>query len=85
MGINPGDLLKEDRALLQVDLAQLATGPVKDKLEWVAGMDTAMGAAEHVTRGSRQAVRARYFRGSRSRARLEYEAVLVDSKGSMRW
>jgi hypothetical protein len=85
LGIDPGDLLKEDWALLQVDFAQLATGPAKDKLEWVAGMDSAMGAAERVARGSCQAVRTRYCQGSRPHTRLDYEAVLVDSEGSMRW
>jgi hypothetical protein len=85
LGINPGDLLKDDRALLWVDFAQLATGPAKDKLEWVAGMDSATGAAKHVACGSCQAVRTQYCRGSQPCAQLEYEAVLVDSEGSMRW
>ncbi len=56
-----------------------------EKLEWIAGMDSAMGAAEHISSGSRHALRTRYCRGSRPRMRLEYEVVQVDQEGSLRW
>jgi hypothetical protein len=78
LGIDPGDLLEEDRVLLQVDFKQLARSFVTEKLEWIAGMDSAMGVAEHIASGSRHALRTRYCRGSRPRMRLEYEAVQVD-------
>jgi hypothetical protein len=83
--IDPEDLLDENRDLLQLDFERLATGPVKDKMEWIAEMESAMGAAEHVSYGSRHTVRTRYCTGRRPRARIEYEAVLVDQEGSMKW
>jgi hypothetical protein len=33
MGIDPGDLLEEDRVLLQVDFERLATSSATEKLE----------------------------------------------------
>ncbi len=83
--IDPEELLKKNKDLLYADFTQLAIGPVKNKLEWIAEMDSGMRAAEHVVRGSRQTVRTRYCAGSRPWARLEYEAVLVDGEGSMKW
>jgi hypothetical protein len=65
LGIDPGDLLEEDWVLLQVDFERLARSSATEKLEWIAGMDSAMGAAEHITSGSRHALRTRYCCGSR--------------------
>ena len=81
----PGGLLEEDRVLLQVDFERLARISATEKLEWIAGMDSAMGAAEHIASGSRHALRTRYCRGSRPRMRLEYETVQVDQEDSLRW
>ncbi len=85
LGIDPGDLLEEDRVILQVDFKRLARSSATEKLEWITGMDSAMGAAEHIARGSCHALRTRYCRGSRPRMRLEYEAVQVDQEGSLCW
>ncbi len=41
-------LLKEHRHLLFSDFAALASGPTKDKLEWISEIDSALGAASHV-------------------------------------
>ena len=38
--------------LLFSDFAALASGPTKDKLEWISEIDSALGAASHVGRGS---------------------------------
>ena len=56
-----------------------------EKLEWIAGMDSAMGVAEHVAGGSRHALHTRYCHGSQPRMRLEYEAVQVNQEGSLPW
>jgi hypothetical protein len=85
LGIDPGYLLEEDWVLLQVDFEQLARSSATEKLEWIAGSDSAMGAAEHIASGSRHALRTRYCRGSRPWMCLEYEAVQVDQEGSLRW
>ena len=85
LGIDPGDLLEEDRVLLQVDFERLATSSAAEKLEWIVGMDAAMGAAEHIAGGSCHALHTGYCRGSRPRMRLEYEAVQVDQEGSLHW
>jgi hypothetical protein len=45
-------LLKEHCHLLFSDFAALASGPTKDKLEWISEIDSALGAASHVGRGS---------------------------------
>ena len=84
LGIDPGDLLEEGQVLLQVDFERLPRSSAT-KLEWIVGMDTAMGAVEHIASGSCHALRTRYCRGSRPRMRLEYEAVQVDQEGSLRW
>jgi hypothetical protein len=54
---NPEQLLEEHHHLLFSDFAALASGPIKDKLDWISEIDSALGAASHVTRGSRHAVR----------------------------
>jgi hypothetical protein len=83
--IDPEELLEKNWDLLQLDFERLATGPVKDKMEWIAEMESATGAAEHVSHGFRHTVRTRCCTGRCPRARIEYEAVLVDGEGSMRW
>jgi hypothetical protein len=46
-------LLKEHCHLLFSDFVALAFGPIlKDTLEWIAEIDSALGAASHVARGS---------------------------------
>jgi hypothetical protein len=44
--------LEERHHLLFSDFAALAFRPIKDKLEWIAEIDSALGAASHVARGS---------------------------------
>ncbi len=83
--INPNNLLTENQELLHLDFKRLATGPLKDKVEWIAEMESTMGAAEHVAHSSCQAIRMRYCTGRRPRAQTEYEAVLIDDEGSMKW
>jgi hypothetical protein len=49
---NPEQLLEEHRHLLFSDFDALASGPTKDKLKWISEIDSALGAASHVARGS---------------------------------
>jgi hypothetical protein len=49
---DPEQLLKEHCHLLFSDFAALASGPTKDKLEWIPEIDSALGAASHVAGGS---------------------------------
>jgi hypothetical protein len=49
---DPEQLLEEHRRLLFSDFAALASDPIKDKLEWISEIDSALGAASHVARGS---------------------------------
>jgi hypothetical protein len=44
-------LLEEHHHLLISNFAALASGPINDKLEWISGIDSALGAASHVARG----------------------------------
>ncbi len=83
--IDPADLLVEDRQLLDADFDQLTLGPTLDKLEWLAEMNSAWGAADHVSKGSCHALRSRYCSGPQPRMRTKYEDVLVDRDGSMKW
>jgi hypothetical protein len=84
-GDDPDNLVTENQELLHLDFEQLAAGPLRDKVEWITEMEWAMGAAEHVAHGSHQAVRTRYCKGRHTLSRTEYEAILVDGKGSMKW
>jgi hypothetical protein len=49
---DPEQLLEEHHHLLFSDFVALASGPTKDKLEWISEMDSALGAPSHVARGS---------------------------------
>jgi hypothetical protein len=82
---DPEQLLKEHCHLLFSDFAALASGPIKDKLEWISEIDSALGDASHVARGVRHAVWTRYCQGPQPCAQMEYELVLEDAEGSMRW
>ncbi len=78
-------LLEEHHHLLFFDFVALASGPTKDKLEWISEIGSALGAASHVARGSQHAVWTRYCKGHQPCAQTEYKLVLVDAEGSMRW
>jgi hypothetical protein len=82
---DPEQLLEEHRHLLFSDFAALASVPIKDKLEWISELDSALGVASHVAWGSQHAVRTRYCQGCQPCAQTEYKSVLVDAEGSMRW
>jgi hypothetical protein len=77
--------LEEHCHLLFSNFAALASGPTKDKLEWISEVDSALGAASHMAHGSCHAVQTRYCRGHQPCAQTEYELVLVEAEGSMRW
>jgi hypothetical protein len=49
---NPEQLLEEHCHLLFSDFVALASGPTKDKLEWISEKDSALGAASHMAHGS---------------------------------
>ena len=49
---DPEQLVEEHCHLLFSDFAALAFSPIKDKLEWISEIDSALGAASHVARGS---------------------------------
>jgi hypothetical protein len=74
-------LLEEHPHLLFSDFAALASGPTKDKLERISEINSALGVASHVARGSQHAVWTRYCRGHRPCAQMEYALVLVDTEG----
>ncbi len=48
---DPEQLLKEYCHLLFSDSATLASGPIKDELEWISEIDSALGATSHVAWG----------------------------------
>ncbi len=49
---DPEQLIEKHRHLLFSEFAALASGPTKDKLEWITEIDSALGAASHVAWGS---------------------------------
>jgi hypothetical protein len=49
---DPEQILEEHPYLFFSDFAAFASGPIKDKLEWISEIDSALGAASHVARGS---------------------------------
>jgi hypothetical protein len=68
---NPEQLLEEYYHLLFSDFAALASGPTKDKLEWILEIYSALGAVSHMARGSQHAVQTKYCRGRRPHAQME--------------
>jgi hypothetical protein len=83
--IDSTDLLVEDQVLLETEFDKLTHGPTLDKLEWMAEMDTAQGAADHIAKGSRHALHSCYCSGPNPHMRMEYKDVLVDWDGSIEW
>jgi hypothetical protein len=49
---DPEQLLEEHCHLLFSDFAAFASGPTKDKLEWISEIDSALGAVSHRAQGS---------------------------------
>ena len=82
---DPEQVLEEHCHLYFLDFAALASGPTKDKLEWISEIDYALGAATHVALGSRHAVQTSYCCGHRLQLQTEYKLVLVVAERSMRW
>ncbi len=82
--IDPGDLLVEERELLEADVDKLIHGPTLDQLEWLAEMDTAWGAADYIVRGSCFALHSGYCSGPNPRMRAEYKDVLFTRDGSIK-
>ncbi len=60
---DPEQLLEEHPHLLFSDFAALASGPIKNELEWISEIVSALGAASHVVRGSWHVVWTRYCPG----------------------
>ena len=83
--VHPGDLLPEHRDLLRVNFEELGEGHTLGRQYWLADMESALSAADHVREGSRQALRTRYCSGPRPRMPEVRESVLIDSEGSIRW
>ncbi len=78
-------LLGEHHHLLFSDFAALVSGPIKDKLEWISEIDSALSAASHVAWGSQHVVWTGYCQVHWPCAQTEYESVLVNAEGSIRW
>ena len=58
--VDPTDLLPEHQRLLNVDYERLGEGKAEQRQIWLAEMESAVSAANHIVRGSRQALRSRY-------------------------
>ena len=54
MWTDPGDLLSEDRPLLEENFAALAASSAADREFWVASVETAIAVAGHVWLNHRQ-------------------------------
>jgi hypothetical protein len=81
---DPEKLLEEHHLLLFSDFAALASGPIKDNLEWISEIDSALGVTSHVAWVSQHVVQTRYCQGCWPHAQTEYKSVLVDAGWSMR-
>ena len=77
-----GDLLPEDRPLLEGDFAALAVSTATDKEFWVASMETAVAAAGGHVRLKRRCDRLEVARRSVNAVNGEPS---VDTEGSMRF
>ena len=83
--VDPEDLLPENRALLEIDFDALGKGSTQDKQFWVAEMESAISAAEHINQGTRQALRTRYEVRTTYDTRPTTVTSTKDSEGSIRW
>jgi len=63
--IDPDELLAEHRHLVGCDFTKLVTGPVKDKVEFVAEMRAARSLVRHIAKGTGAALKTRYAGKSR--------------------
>jgi hypothetical protein len=82
---NPLDLLPENRQLLEIDFAILGDGSTVDKQYWVAKMASVVAAADHIKKGTAQALRSRYCTGPCYDTRSTRVVSMFDSEGSIRW
>ena len=82
---DPADLLPDDRRLLSVDFDALGRGAATARRFWVAEMESAVAAAQHVSRGSTQTLRSRYQQGAEYSTRRTTVAAAVDTEGSIKW
>jgi hypothetical protein len=80
---DPEQLLEEHCHLLFSHFAAFASSPIKDKLEWISEIDSALGATSHMACVSRHAVQTKYCQGHRPHAQTEYELVMMNAEGSM--
>ena len=78
-------LLPEDRGLMDIDFEKLAESTLVVQETWTAEMATAVSAAAHVRKGSRQALNSHFCTGPHPLASIVEEAVVVDNEGSIRW
>ena len=83
--VDPDDLLPENRALLEIDFDALGKSSTQDKQFWVAEMDSAISAAEHIKQGTRQALRTRYEIRTTYDTRPTTVTATKDSEGSIMW
>jgi hypothetical protein len=82
---DPEELLREHSHLLFTNFKNLATGPIKDKRQWVAEFEAARSAAHHVGKGSKVALRTRYSHAKFPQLQRMEESVQVNREGSLRW
>jgi hypothetical protein len=82
---DPEELLQEHSHLLFTNFKNLATGPIKDKRQWVAEFEAARSAAHHAGKGLKVALRTRYSRRKFPQLQRVEESVQVDKEGSLRW
>ncbi len=74
---DPEELLREHSHLLFTNVKNLATGPIKDKRQWVAEFEAARSTAHHVGKGSKVALRTRYSRAKFPQLQRAEESVQI--------
>ena len=83
--LEPLDLLPEHRDLLRTDFVELGEGPAINRQYWIADMEAAVEAAEHVRQGRAQAIRTRYESNTMHNVGSTRVDVVVENEGSIRW
>ena len=82
---DPEDLLPENRHLLDIDFEALGEASSIEKQFWVAEMETAVAASDHIKQGTVQALRSRYGLDAVYDTRRRTVSSMKDSEGSLRW
>ena len=82
---DPEDLPPQNCYLLDIDFEALGEASSIEKQFWVAEIETAVAATDHIKHGTVQALRSRYGMDAVYDTRRRTVSLMKESEVSMRW